>query len=126
MGVAAVEDLGEQVPEEAGHEGEVYEVTGPRLLTFAQAVDEIARATGRELRYTRIGLDEFAGGLGQEGVPDEEVVLLRYLFGEVLDGRNAHVTDGVQRALGRPARDFTEYARAAAASGAWDPAHARV
>ena len=111
---------------EDGHEGEVYEVTGPRLLTFAQAVDEIARATGRELRYTRIGLDEFAGGLGQEGVPSEEVVLLRYLFGEVLDGRNAHVTDGVQRALGRPARDFTEYARAAAASGAWDPAHARA
>jgi len=111
---------------EDGHEGEVYEVTGPRLLTFAQAVDEIARATGRELRYTRIGLDEFAGGLGQEGVPSEEVVLLRYLFGEVLDGRNAHVTDGVQRALGRPARDFTEYARAAAVSGAWDPAHARA
>ena len=111
---------------EDGHEGEVYEVTGPRLLTFAQAVDEIARATGRELRYTRIGLDEFAGGLGQEGVPSEEVVLLRYLFGEVLDGRNAHVADGVQRALGRPARDFTEYARAAAVSGAWDPAHARA
>ena len=101
-------------------------MTGPQLLTFAQAVDEIARATGRELRYTRIGLDEFAGGLGQEGVPSEEVVLLRYLFGEVLDGRNAHVTDGVQRALGRPARDFTEYARAAAVSGAWDPAHARA
>jgi hypothetical protein len=77
-------------------------------------------------RYTRIGLDDFAGALAQERVHGEEVALLRYLFGEVLDGRNAHVTDGVQRALGRPARDFTEYARAAAASGAWDPAHARA
>jgi uncharacterized protein YbjT (DUF2867 family) len=87
-------------------------VTGPRLLTFAQAVDEIARATGRDLRYATVGLDDFAGALRQEGVSEEEVGLLRYLFGEVLDGRNAHVTDGVQRALGRPARDFAEYARA--------------
>ena len=111
---------------EDGHEGQVYELTGPRLLTFAQAVDEIARATGRELRYTTIGLDDFAGALAQEGVPGDEVALLRYVFGEVLDGRNAYVTDGVQRALGRPARDFADYARAAAASGAWDPAHTRA
>ncbi len=38
---------------EAGHEGQIYEVTGPRLMTFAEAVDEIARAAGRELRYTQ-------------------------------------------------------------------------
>jgi uncharacterized protein YbjT (DUF2867 family) len=111
---------------EDGQQGEVYEVTGPRLLTFAQAIDEIASASGRVLRYTPIGLDDFAGALGQEGVPEAEAALLRYLFGEVLDGRNAHVTDGVQRALGRPPRDFADYARAAAASGAWDPAHARA
>jgi hypothetical protein len=37
----------------------------------------------------------------------------------VLDGRNAYLTDGVQRALGRAPRDFADYARRAAASGAW-------
>jgi len=105
---------------EDGHAGQVYEVTGPRLLTFAQAVQEIARASGRELRYAPIGIDDFAAVLAQPGVPDEEGELLRYLFAEVLDGRNAHVTDGVQRALGRPPRDFGDFARAAAATGAWD------
>jgi uncharacterized protein YbjT (DUF2867 family) len=105
---------------EDGHAGQVYEVTGPRLLTFAQAVQEIARASGRELRYAPIGIDDFAAALAQHGVPDEEGELLRYLFAEVLDGRNAHVTDGVQRALGRPPRDFGDFARAAAATGAWD------
>jgi uncharacterized protein YbjT (DUF2867 family) len=104
---------------EEGHVGEVYEVTGPRLLTFAEAVAEIARASGRELAYARIGIDDFAAGLAQAGVPEDEAALLRYLFTEVLDGRNAHVTDGVQRALGRPPRDFAAFARAAAASGAW-------
>jgi nucleoside-diphosphate-sugar epimerase len=45
---------------------------------------------------------------------------LSYLFREVLDGRNARVGDGVRRALGREPRDFTGYARRAAASGVWD------
>jgi hypothetical protein len=105
---------------EDGYAAEVYEVTGPRLLTFGQAVQEIARASGRELRYTQIGIEDFAAALAEDGAPDEEVDLLRYLFTEVLDGRNAHPTDGVQRALGRPPRDFAEFARAAAARGAWD------
>jgi uncharacterized protein YbjT (DUF2867 family) len=104
---------------EQGHVGELYEVTGPRLLTFAEAVAEIARASGRDLAYAHIRIDDFAAGLAAEGVPDHEAALLRYLFAEVLDGRNAHVTDGVQRALGRPARDFSAFARDAAASGTW-------
>jgi hypothetical protein len=46
--------------------------------------------------------------------------MLKYLFTEVLDGRNAHLADGVQRALGREPRDFREYARDAAATGVWN------
>jgi uncharacterized protein YbjT (DUF2867 family) len=102
------------------HIGELYELTGPRLLTFAEAVGEIAGATGRELRYAPISIDEFAAGAAAEGVPGEVVELLTYVFGEVLDGRNAHLADGVQRALGREPRDFGDYARDTAASGAWD------
>ena len=45
--------------------------------------------------------------------------LVNYLFATVLDGRNAHLTDGVQRALGREPRDFADYARDTAASGVW-------
>jgi uncharacterized protein YbjT (DUF2867 family) len=109
---------------EDGHHGEVYEVTGPRALTFAQAVGEIAFAAGRELRYAPVPIDDFAAALAAQGVPDDEIGLLRYLFGEVLDGRNASVADGVERALGRSPRDFADYARAAAAGGAWEPARA--
>jgi uncharacterized protein YbjT (DUF2867 family) len=108
------------------HIGEVYELTGPRLLTFAEAVDEIARATGREIRYVPISIEEFAAAAAAEGVPSEMVDLLTYVFGEVLDGRNAHLADGVQRALGREPPDFSDYARDAAASGAWDPAATRA
>jgi len=104
---------------EDGHEGLVHEVTGPRLLTFADAAAEIARAAGRDVRYVRVPAEDYAAGLAAAGVPADVAELLRYLFTEVLDGRNATVTDGVERALGRPPRDFAAYADAVARTGAW-------
>jgi uncharacterized protein YbjT (DUF2867 family) len=105
---------------EEGYEGEVYELTGPRLLTFEEAVGEIARAANREIRYVHLSMPEFESLLAEQEVPAEYVWLLTYLFTEVLDGRNAYLTDGVQRALGREPRDFADYAREAATTGVWD------
>lgn len=101
------------------HLNKLYEVTGPRLLTFAQAVAEIAAATGRPIRYTQISHDDFLAGVRQTGIPEEYIGLLDELFSEVLDGRSSQVADGVEQALGRPGRDFADYARDVAASGAW-------
>ena len=101
------------------HIGELYELTGPRLLTFADAIGEIAAASGREVRLAHVSEHEYVTGLAGHGVPPDVVSLLRYLFTVVLDGRNASLADGVQRALGRPARDFRDYAAQAAAAGAW-------
>jgi uncharacterized protein YbjT (DUF2867 family) len=102
------------------HIGQLYELTGPRLLTFTEAVAEIAKAAGREVRYVPVSIEEYAAAAAEQGVPNEVIDLLTYLFREVLDGRNAHLADGVQRALGRKPRDFADYARDAAASGVWD------
>ena len=104
---------------EDGHAGQLYELTGPRLLTFAEVVEEIASATSRKVQYKKISHQVFAAALAEQGVPADAVALMTYLFTTVLDGRNAHLTDGVQRALGRQPRDFTEYVQKAAASGAW-------
>lgn len=104
---------------EPGHAGELYELTGRRLLTFADALGEISRATGREIRHVPVPLDAYAAALAAQEVPADVVELLTYLFGEVLDGRNAHLADGVERALGRQPRDFGDYVRKTAASGVW-------
>ncbi len=105
---------------EDGHAGQVYEVTGPRLLTFAEAIAEIAEATGRPIRYVQIPEEAFVTGLTQAGLPADYIELLKYLFTTVLDGRNERLNDGVQRALGRAPRDFREYAREVAATGVWN------
>ncbi len=96
---------------EPGHGGKTYEMTGPRLLTFADAVAEIAEATGRPLTYQRVDLDEYIAAATEHGVPSDVAGLIGFLFGEVLDGRNAWVGDGVEQALGRPAKDFATFAR---------------
>jgi uncharacterized protein YbjT (DUF2867 family) len=105
---------------EDGHAGEVYELTSPRLLTFEEAVGEIAKATGREIRFVPVSLEEYEAMLAEADVPPEVVSALIHIFGETLDGRNAHLADGVRRALGREPKDFADYAREAAATGVWD------
>jgi uncharacterized protein YbjT (DUF2867 family) len=104
------------------HIGQLYELTGPRSLTFDQVAAEIGNAVGRDVRYVPISLEQHAAEAAAHGVPPEFVELLTYLFGEVVDGRNADTTDGVRRALGREPRDFADFAREAAASGVWGAA----
>ncbi|MEO3922329.1 NmrA family transcriptional regulator [Micromonosporaceae bacterium B7E4] len=102
-----------------GHAGRLYELTGPRLLTFAEAVGEIAEAAGRDIRFRTIPVEEYAAVLAEQRLPADVSALLTYLFVEVLDGRNAQLADGVRRALGRQPRDFRDFARDAAATGVW-------
>lgn len=102
-----------------GHRGRTYELTGPRLLSFPIVIEEIAAAAGRDIRYHQVSTEQFAADLAAQAVPADYVEFLSGLFTKVLDGRNAHLTDDVRRVLGRDARDFTNYARAAAATGVW-------
>ncbi|AEV85884.1 NmrA family transcriptional regulator [Actinoplanes sp. SE50] len=103
---------------EGGHDGRTYEVTGPRLLSFAEVAAELTAATGREIRFTPVTREDYLEALRAEGLPEE----FADLFQMVTDGRNAYLAYGVRHALGREPRDFRDYARAAAATGVWSAA----
>ncbi|RWK50828.1 NAD(P)H-binding protein [Mesorhizobium sp.] len=102
-----------------GHIGQLYELTGPRLLSFADAVAEIGKAAGRDIRFKRISHAEFTAAVAGYELPAEFAWLLNELFTEVLDGRNEALTDGVERVLGRAPKDFSAYASETAATGIW-------
>ncbi|MEN0000307.1 MAG: NmrA family NAD(P)-binding protein [Pseudomonadota bacterium] len=100
------------------HTGEVYEVTGPQLLTFAEMAAILSEELGRPIAYLPISFNDFHANVAEAGgdfVADVFTAIAR----ETLDGRNAHLADGVERALGRAPRSFADYAHRAATAGAW-------
>jgi len=102
-----------------GHAGIVHEVTGPRLVTFAEIADEVAMLTGTPVEYAELEPDAYVAALVAAGLPEHDAAGLAYVFTEVLDGRNAHVTSTVRDVLGREPRDVAEVLKEAAAEGAW-------
>ena len=88
-------------------------------MSIADVAAELSRAIGREIAYVNVPHDDFVAEVENSGAPKEVVWMLDCLFATVLDGRNAHLTDGVERALGRPPKDFADYAREVAATGVW-------
>ena len=116
-----IDDLADVIVEAltgSGHAGQTYECTGPRLLGFAEVADILSGAIGRRVDYLPISFDDFhaeleatSGGLFADIVTN--------IARETFDGRNAHLGDGVMRAIGRQPRDFTTFANAAASAGKW-------
>ena len=103
------------------HNGKIYELTGSRLLTFREVMDEIANATGRAITFTAITLPEYTEMLEMQGVPEDYIWLINYLFVEVLDNENNQVVShDIEKVLGRKAKDFSDYVRETAATGIWN------
>jgi len=97
----------------------LFEVTGPRALTFAQCIKEISAALDRPIKYTSVPVDQYIDVLRQQGTPEDLLWLLHELFTVVFDGRNSNVMSGVEEVLGRPSTDFKNYVRKTIESGVW-------
>lgn len=107
-----LEDLGEVAAvalTEDGHAGHTYVLSGPRSLSFAEAVGEIARAAGRPLRFVAVSEDAYRADLVAAGNPRAEANEMIAVFRHIRLERGWDPTDGVMRALGRPPRDFADY-----------------
>ncbi|WP_291286828.1 NAD(P)H-binding protein [Flavobacterium sp.] len=102
------------------HNGKTYELTGPRLLTFKQAINEIAEASGRNITFQGLSLEEYIGMLKEYQIPEDHIWLINYLFEQVLDGRNSSITSDIENILGRKAKDFSVYAKETAKTAIWN------
>ena len=102
----------------SGHEGRLYEVTGPQSLSFAEMASLLSEVHGREVQYLPVGFDEFHAAVAAEAGPDVATMLTE-LCREVFDGRNESVASGVLEALGRPPRNARTVLTEAALVGAW-------
>ncbi|MFC9427209.1 NAD(P)H-binding protein [Streptomyces sp. NPDC056987] len=101
------------------HAGRTYELTGPRALTFAEAVELISRASGLPMTYRQVSPAGYTAALVEEGWGEDDARHLTAMFELMERGLLAGTTDGVATLLGRAPRTFEEYAVRAAAAGAW-------
>jgi uncharacterized protein YbjT (DUF2867 family) len=92
-----------------GHHGQVYDLSGPRALTWDTAVAMIAEASGRTIRYVELTPEEFRAELLAEGVDEHGAGELDALFAVMRAGHYAEPRDGVRRVLGREPVDFATY-----------------
>lgn len=100
---------------------DTLELTGPQLVTFAEAAAELSTALGRPVIYQPVTVDEFVTGAVQAGVTPGEAETLGAVFAQIFDGRNSSTTNTVEKVLGRPAGSFAGYVRRAATSEIWNP-----
>lgn len=105
------------------HNGKTYEITGPRKLTFEEAVQEIARGTGKNIAFQSVSMDTYNSMMKSAGLPDDVVWLIDYLFREVLaNEKNQVISADVERILGRSATDFRQFVQKTAQTGIWNQA----
>jgi uncharacterized protein YbjT (DUF2867 family) len=103
------------------YNGETVTVTGPRKMTFREAVETMAAGIGNKIHYQPVSIDEFKDGMKAAGLPDSYVWLFGYLFEEVLgNADNQVVSNDVQKVLGREATDFKDYVTKTLRTGIWN------
>ena len=114
-----VADAAVEVLLNPAHRNKIYELTGPQLLTFRDAVADVAAAAGREIAYVPVPLAAFVDGMRQAGTPDDVLWLMGELFTSTLDGRNENICRDLEDLIGRPAKPFASFARETASHGIW-------
>jgi uncharacterized protein YbjT (DUF2867 family) len=96
-------------------------ITGPRTLTFQEAIKEISNQTERDIDFQAITLDDYIKSMKNAGLPNDYVWLFGYLFKEVLGNpENQVVSNDIEKVLGRKAIDFSEFANRTAQTGIWN------
>jgi uncharacterized protein YbjT (DUF2867 family) len=101
------------------HTGATYAISGPRYLTMTEVAAELSAATGRPINYVDLEPQAHVAELVDQGLDQEDAEAVRDLFAVIRNHRSEYVSDGVQQVLGRPPRDFTDWARETATTGIW-------
>jgi len=118
-----LDDLADVVVEaltDEKHNGKIYELTGPELLSFKDATRMISEAINKPIVYEEVDMDGYVKILRDYQIPEDVIWLMQYLFTEVLDGRNESIKNDIENVLGRKPTTFREYVAKASQTGIWN------
>lgn len=94
-----------------GHHCQAYDLSGPETLSWAEATEAVAKASGRDIAYLDMEPAEWEAAAIAMGVPPDYAGFLSFLFSAIRQGYDDFLTDGVQRVLGRQPRRFVDWAQ---------------
>ncbi|MCX4098187.1 NmrA family NAD(P)-binding protein [Nocardia sp. alder85J] len=117
--VADIAEVAVRVFTGAGHGGATYELSGPRALSFREAVGLIARTLDRPVTYRRIDLADWLADARARELPDIQVDFMTVNQLGQAGGAYSVLHTGVQEVLGRAPSPFERFVREAAATGEW-------
>ncbi|MFE0509557.1 SDR family oxidoreductase [Streptomyces sp. NPDC058964] len=94
-----------------GHDGRVYDLTGPKALTYAEAAEEFSYVLGKPVRYVGLPDDEARVAMLSRGMPEFHVDALIGVARAYRDGGAETVTSTVADITGRAALGFADFVR---------------
>jgi uncharacterized protein YbjT (DUF2867 family) len=101
---------------EAGHEGQVYEITGPESLSYADVAATLTRVLGKPVRYFDVPPEAARDSMLKAGMPAWNAGAVTELYGAFTTGDFGYTTDAVRRITGQPPVPFEQWARENAAA----------
>jgi NAD(P)H dehydrogenase (quinone) len=96
----------------AGHEGRVYDVTGPEALTVGEMAAVLAERTGKPVAFENETLAEARASRASYGAPEWQVEAWISTYTAIASGELATVTDAVERLAGHAPWSLGDYVRA--------------
>jgi uncharacterized protein YbjT (DUF2867 family) len=90
--------------------GQAIDLSGGKAYTFGEAADVLTAMLGHPVRHVDVTSDDFVAGAVAAGLPADYAGLLAGLFDGIRNGHDAHLSHGVERVLGRPARSLEQWA----------------
>ncbi len=101
---------------ESGHSGQVYELTSLEALTHFEVAQKISEAAGRTIRYVHLNEEEFVIEMVKRGWSQSSAEHAVFLYRIVRTGKEAVVSQDIEKILGRPGIDFESFAKEHASS----------
>jgi uncharacterized protein YbjT (DUF2867 family) len=93
----------------AGHEGKMYELTGPQSLRYPQVAEILSRVLGKPIKYVDVPREAAKQSMIDSGMPAWLAEAISQLMDAAREGRMAAVSPDVQKILGRPGRTLEQF-----------------
>lgn len=95
---------------ETGHEGKIYDLTGPMALTHGEMAEHLSAVLGRRITFVDISPEAMRDTLLSVGFPVWQADGLLEDYAHYRRNEAAAVTSGVQDAIGKKPRSFETFA----------------